>query len=226
MAGFQLGVSIKGVRPGQVYQHLADPNSLLGLQPLLVAVEGVRRGTAAEAGVVAAQGVQQGGAAEAAAVRVPAAPAAPEGSDVEDELWYEAVEEVPLCSGALSWRNRIRVRQQLLGSGWAAGGPPARAEAAAAAAEAATIAAAEVGQQTLGMRYLVTSPPAGLVRLEVRWTFSPAEERAAEGAAGGAATGSDAAAAEGGAAAAAVEGGSGSTQVQLDASIQAPWLLR
>lgn len=204
---FQLSQTIPGVTPHQVYTHLSDPGSLIGLQPLLVAVEPQAVGAAAA-----------GAASQASAAGTAAPPA---------EVCYEAVEA--FCFGWLTWYNRIAVRQQLLGaesSGAAAGGalgsssgePPGRQ-------------GGDAEQQAWRMRYKVTSPPFGCVRLEVLWTFLPAaaaemrlvEEQLEPGthAVGAAVASSLSAAAD-----AAAEGHAAGTTVRLDVSIQAPWLLR
>lgn len=178
-AAFELQQTISGAAPQQVYQHLCNPHSLLGLQPLLVAVEGVR---------------EQAAAGEAAA-----------------EVHFEAVEAFRL-RGWPVLHNRIRVRQQLLGGGSGDGSDA----------------------DPLRMRYFVTSPPLGLVRLEVLWTFSSAAS-AAHGAAAEAASpavGPPASREANGPAAATRQGGNSSsssrsgTVVQLEVRIQAPWLLR
>ncbi|KAL4428061.1 hypothetical protein ABPG75_002150 [Micractinium tetrahymenae] len=232
---FALSVFLDGVAPADAYRHMADPNSLLGLQPLLVAVEGIQR--APTSGPAA-------GAAD-----TPAMPATASGDSCPAELRFEAVELHRFCWGLLPWRNHIAVRQQLLGHlplAALSAAPESAAASAPATAEPAAAAAAE----PVRMRFLVTSPPAGLVRLEVLWTF------AAAGLASGVQAGPEAAhmarpaspppAAPAAAAAAAAHASTvptppagraaaddslqrstgGGTEVQLEAAVQAPWLLR
>lgn len=205
LPAFQLSEAIPGVAPERVYAHLSDPQALLGLQPLLVAVERVQRGRQGSALVDAA-------ASQAAGEP----PTGSSGVHGPEELSFEAVEAVPLLWGALRWRNRISVRLLLLGEG---GHAPTPAAAAAAGAEG----------DPLRMRYAVVSPPAGLVRLEVVWSFHPLADTPLAQPGGSGEQRGDALPAPGAAVPAAGGGGGGGrggTRVHLDVSIQAPWLLR
>lgn len=177
---FRLGVAIHGIPPEHVYRHMSNPQSLLGLQPLLVSVEGAQHhGQVAEA---------TAGAHAASAQQVASA-------DQPAELEYEAVERFSWCWGLLELHNRIHVRQQLLGR---RGLRPQAGQSAAGHIDN--------DAAPLQMRFLVTSPPWGLVAVQAAWTFSPAAAATGATAAGGS--------------------GSGGTHVALDVSVEAPWLLR
>lgn len=225
MAAFQLSQDIPGVPRERVYAHLSDPQALLGLQPLLVAVERVRHQPSSTPG---------------AAVCCHQLSAATTADRQAGAIEFEAVEAVPLLWGALRWSNRIAVRQRLLGCAADAGSasPPAPTPATAAPAAPAP---EKPDQQPLRMWYSVVSPPAGLVRLEVVWSFHPlAPQQPADGSGSqpvvAAEPAADApAAADGdgdgvgsgcGSNGSSSGGGGGGTRVQLDVAIQAPWLLR
>ena len=222
----RLSQLIHGVPPAAVYAHLADPLHLLGLQPLLTAVKGlVRHGSKQAEEAATSNGPSAVG--DAGTVPLPARPAPPSQLRL-GEVQYEAVEVVRLCWGLLPVRNRIHVRQQLLG----AGGSTSSSTSSAAPCSGSGDAVAPASQQQLAplrMLFHVTSPPAGLVRLEVLWTFAAADDQQAAAVAGGSSnrSGCEAAGNNGGCVGSSSSSSSdSSTLVQLEVWVQAPWLLR
>jgi len=235
LPAFQVATCIVGVPPERVYAHIADPLSLLGLQPLLVAVEHVQH--QAPQAALSTHGAAALAAAPKDTTSASAQPPAELEATAEEELCYEAVEAFRFCWGMLTWHNRIRVRQQLLGrlrqqldGQWEqqqAGTARGDGSEATRVAAAPTPTAAELQQQQvpLGMRFFVASPPLGLVRLEVLWTFRAlppslqTEQRIAiQGA--GSSNGICSIRGDG-------SGGGGSgTKVELQVAVQAPRLLR